>query len=449
MRQGWVLLVGAVAATANPVGFLGAETTARPGASSAVVITVPLEYRETARQVMFRDVPIECRSVPFPREPKPEGGAVTRGLLKFAGNLSNAVPFIWQGGAKKLFLDLNRNQDLTDDPGGEFPAQVLFSANPAIFLHQAFTNVPLSFPATSAGAPMRVDLVFCLDTLRHPNDPFCNVAVGSFWQGKLTRGEQEWEVTLLPNLSDQPGSFRRGQLLLRPWAERDERFIAASEKSEDTLGLAWEGKNWMARASEAFAFTPEVFFAGQPFHISWTDEPRSREDKLVLRLTERPTAVGELRITGSFVHRLVLTGEPCVVVLAQPAASVKVPCGRYQLFRALLKLGKGRAYFNYGAPQSGMANVQEPISFSQMPVVSPPPSEQAFVVDEHRSAVLAVGGPLTNCVLASHRGRNLGLTYRLTGAGGRDYRMWLSGGEPRFTILKSGKEIASGKFVYG
>ena len=255
----------------------------------------------------------------------------------------------------------------------------------------------------------------------------------------------------MQNLSDQPGSFQRGQLLLRPWEERNKRFIASCEMPEDTLALAWEGKNWMVRASDAFAFSPKVFFEGHACQLDWSAEPRGREERLALRLTEQQTALGELRITGSFIQRLVLTGGPYVVVLAQPPASVKVPPGRYHPYRVWLKQGKAEAYFNFGLPQSGKANVVEEITGAQMPVLSPPPPEQAVVVDEQRPAVLAVGGPLTNCVSATHRGRNLLLSYRLIGAGGGEYRLAAGGDRkpPQFTIGRSGKRIGSGQFEFG
>ena len=86
-----------------------------------------------------------------------------------------------------------------------------------------------------------------------------------------------------------------------------------------------------------------------------------------------------------------------------------------------------------------------------MVALGPPPSEQAVVVDEGRTAVLAVGGPLTNSVSAAHRGRNLLLSYRLIGAGGGEY--WLEAGRdgkpPQVTIRKSGKKIGSGQFEFG
>jgi hypothetical protein len=97
-----------------------------------------------------------------------------------------------------------------------------------------------------------------------------------------------------------------------------------------------------------------------------------------------------------------------------------------------------------------MANVVEEISGSQMPVLGPPP-EQAVEVDEQRTAVLAVGGPLTNCVSATHRGQNLLLNYQLVGAGGGEY--WLEAGgdrkAPEFTVARLGKRIGSGQFEFG
>jgi hypothetical protein len=447
-RPSVVMLAAILLAATCPARVLGREASAQSGTLSGAVTTVPLEYQETGYQLMFRDVPIERRAVRFEKEPAAAAGPVVRGVLKFGGNPSNAIPFLWQGGAKKLFLDLNRNEDLTDDSAGVVTAQLLFSATPS-YLHQLFTNVSLSFPATSAGAPMLVDLCFCLDSMRHPGEPFCNAAVRSFWQGKVSRGGEEWQVGLLQNLSDQPGSFQRGQLLLRPWTERNQRFMAASEKPEDTLGLPWQGKNWMARASEAFAFSPKVFFGGQACRLDWTAEPRGREETLALRLTDQPTALAELRITGSFIHRLVLTGEPYVVVLAQPPASVKLPPGRYHPYRVRLKQGKVEAYLDFGLPPSGKANVVEATSGAQMPVVSPPPPERAVAVDEQRTAVLAVGGPLTNRVSATHRGQNLALAYRLIGSGGGEYRLWPDSRPPQFTIARSGKRFASGKFEFG
>ncbi len=178
--------------------------------------------------------------------------------------------------------------------------------------------------------------------------------------------------------------------------------------------------------------------------MDWSAEPQGREDKLALRLTEQQPALGELRITGSYIERLVLAGGPYTVVLTQPAARLKVPVGQYYPLRIGLKQGRAEAYFNFGLPQSGNASVRQGKTGGYTPVLAPPQSGQAIVVDGEQPAVLAVGGPLTNSVSAVRQGRELKLTHRLIGAGGGEYRLgpaYLgSAGPPRFTISQREEE---------
>ena len=213
--QGAALLAAAVIAVSCPDIVSGREDSAQPDTPSGTVTTIPLEYQEMSYQFLFRNVPVERRMVHFPKEPALAPGPVVRGVLKFGGNPSNAIPFVWHGGAKKLSLDLNRNQDMSDDPAGVFPAHVLWTAGPG-YIYQMFTNVPLSFPGSSAGAPMVADLYLSMDLARRPGEAMCTAALRSCWQGKVTREGHGWQVGLLQNLSDQPGSFLHGQLLLRP-----------------------------------------------------------------------------------------------------------------------------------------------------------------------------------------------------------------------------------------
>jgi hypothetical protein len=100
-RKGWMspeaALVATVVIALTAAGSVsGREDSARPGPPSGTVSTVPLEYQETSYQFLFRNVPVERRSVPFPKEPALAPGPVVRGVLKFGDNPSNAIPFVWQ-----------------------------------------------------------------------------------------------------------------------------------------------------------------------------------------------------------------------------------------------------------------------------------------------------------------------------------------------------------------
>lgn len=92
-----------------PATVSSKEATELPGTPTATVTTVPLEYQETDFQFLFRHAPVERRLEPFPKEPALAHGPVVRGVFKFGGSPSNAIAFVWVGGAKKLLLDLNRN----------------------------------------------------------------------------------------------------------------------------------------------------------------------------------------------------------------------------------------------------------------------------------------------------------------------------------------------------
>ncbi|HEX7569988.1 MAG TPA: hypothetical protein VF492_05750, partial [Verrucomicrobiae bacterium] len=78
-------------------------------------ITASLAYQETDYSVVNWSVSLTTQTVPFKNEPAAAAGKTVRGVLHFGDNSSNAMAFVWQRGAGKLFLDLNRNQDLTDD----------------------------------------------------------------------------------------------------------------------------------------------------------------------------------------------------------------------------------------------------------------------------------------------------------------------------------------------
>ena len=287
--------------------------------------------------------------------------------------------------------------------------------------------------ASPAGTPMLVDLEFSYS--ERSDRMVVNAALRSFWQGKVIWGGHEWQLGLVPSLSDQPGSFRQGQVLIRPWKEHDRAFKARCEPRDTRMmGGAW--RDQVLSAPDTFAVGPSVFFGGLACRLDWAAEPQRCEEKFALRLIGQPTALGELRITGRFIRRLMLEGGPCVVVLAHPESSVRVPVGRYYARCVRLQRGRTEAYFMFSAPASGRVTVMDEVTGAQLPVISPPPPDQAVAVDGGRPQVMAVGGPLTNCISATHRGRELFLRYRLLGAGGAEYRplgedfAW----QPQFTI---------------
>ena len=371
---------------------------------SSNAIAVQLAYQEAAYNVAGWSLSLKTQTSPFPKEPAAASGKTVRGVLILGDNSSNSIPFVWQRDARKLFLDLNRNQDLTDDSNGMFSARTESSIS-----YQTFTNVHLLFN-TAAG---RCRVLADLNLYDYSHSQFGGVVeVRSFWQGKATLNGHDWQVGIVQNDLNQFGSFENSQLLLRPWEKRDQPFTASS-------GLL-----------ATIPFSRNLFVDGHAYQVNLAVRSQAGEAKPSLQFTEQSVALGELKITGKFIQRLVLSGGPYLVCLDQPAGTVKIPVGSYSPSSILLKQGDAEAY---------QYNSSQPVSGSWI------------FVNSNAPVVLNVGGPLTNSVTATREGQDLSLDYKLIGAGGATYRLVNldSSKPPKFTIYKSDREIASDNFQFG
>jgi hypothetical protein len=389
-----------------PGEILRAAEGAPAGSSSSNATLVSLDYQETGYSVNNWSVSLKTQTSPFKKEPGALSGKIVRGVLNFAGESSNAMRFLWQRDARKLYLDLNRNEDLTDDPSGVFLAG---AAQPVTY--QAFTNVHLDYNTASGRCRVLADLNFY--DYGPPTGLMCTIAARSFWQGKVTLQGRDWQAGIVPTVWDASGFLQNSRLVLRPWEKRTEPFNTGD-------GLL---------ASVPFPLSRKVFVDGHAYQMEWTARSENGEARPALQFVEQPAALGELKITGQYIGRLVLTGGPYLVVLDQPSGVVKVPTGSYNQLDIKLERNGTEAFRNAGQAQA----------------------VGRIAVNEKAPVVLNVGGPLTNTVRASRHGPDLRLDYLLAGAGGETYQMAKQDRSkpPGFAIYHGEKKMATGDFEYG
>lgn len=363
------------------------------------VVTAYLDYREVSFSYMTWSPPVVKRAAPFNKEPSFGGGTVHRGVLKLGGGASNDLAFAWNRTTGKLYLDLNGNLDLTDDAGGPFACQAARNYT------QRFSDIHLPYQTPAGTWRMLVDL-----SLWDEGRLTCNLSMRSFWEGKVTLHGEEWQVGLLrhePFLETAPGST---DFLLRPWSDHAKPFGFY----DDRLDI--------------MPFPPKLFLGSHAYELRCADEGRGQSARMRLEFAEREVKLGELKISGAFVRRVMLEGGHYRVVLDNPPATAKVPVGGYAAPKVCLQKG-------------GLEACLDP----QMPRRS-----DRVIVGEKTPGVLVAGGPLTNSISISKRGKYLNLNYHLEGVGGV-YRLLNQDRShpPEFTVYRGDKKLASGRFQYG
>jgi len=385
-------------------GRLAAAENSPAAAALSSTQVVSLDYREFNQPVTVWNLPISTQTAAFKKEPSVGLRKVIRGTLKFGNSADQFIPFVWDAPKGKLYLDLNRNGDLTDDPGG-----VCSCLEPAGYqtYYQTFTNVHLAFKTARGTHRALVDL-----HLYNYNQLTASVASRSGWSGRVSLQGQDWELGLIENVPGKLDAPEEGYLLLRPWAARQESF--------DLQNGSLDG----------FHFCRNLFLGKQAYHVDCAYVQAAGAPQYRIDLEERRADLGELRLSGKFIKRVILPGGKFTVVLDQPAPVVKVPVGSYGQCQTQLKQGGAEAY-------------RETARFNRSP------TDKVTTVSATQPVVLAVGGPLTNSVGVNRHGRSLILNYLLVGAGGDVYQMIGARRQPEYAAYREGKKIASGKFEFG
>jgi hypothetical protein len=326
------------------------------------------------------------------------GRTVFQRMLPFGDDTNHAVACAWDPDRGKLYLDLNGNRDLTDDPAGVFSA-------PESSRFQTFTNVHWTLNTSNGPQPLLADLhLYHFGSQPHPQ---LQVMLRCFWQGKLALQGREWQVGVVGRLVNKDPAGERGYLLLRPWADRSNRI----DLINGTPG--------------AVAFAPKLFWLGRAYEVNGSFFSQEGKPRGRLEFKEVPAQWADLQVTGKFLHRLVLERpRESIVVLDNAPLPLKVPKGTSQVSQVWIQSGTNLAVHRQTPPA---------------------------LIDPTNGMTLTAGGPLTNSVTLSRRGRNLVLDYRLSGAGGDTYRLVPDDRThpPRFTISRAGKVVRSGTFEFG
>lgn len=401
------------------LALVGAREADPAPAQSNSTQTVSLEYQPLAFRLAGWQLKITPRAVPFRQEPFLASTNVGRGVIQSTFRVvevsdapvesSIGTPFLWDYTAGRLYLDLNRSEDLAHAPLFQIDTPSPTELRRGKYYYQAFTNIGLTFRSGADAQPRLVDIHLYGYHGQEPRGG--NLTWRNVWQGRVSLQDHDWQIGLVedPNHLHGPAGAR---LLLRPWSERDQPFSL-----EDG-------------SLNGFAFPTNLFFHDRAYRLALqfltAPAPHYR-----LELAPLPAELGELVVQGQFIDRLLLCGQqapaPWTVVLDSPGGSMRIPVGLYDPYRVFLKTSNAAAFRSYRSSER----------------VKP-------LISARQPTVLRAGGPLTNWVTLGHQGRTLSLDYQLLGADGPYTLLGNNRTNPiLFSISQAGLEVASGRFEYG
>jgi hypothetical protein len=416
-----VVFVSAGLFWAGNIGGLAAEGAPAGPAAGGEVRQIALEYQEAPYVLDTFELRFTPLAQAFKKEPEFGAHRVVRGALGWGTQTNQFTPFAWDHSNNRLYLDQNRNLDLTDDSDAVYAGQYEG-------FYQEFPGVRFLFHTPAGARRYFMDLRLgglAASSLRGQG------SLRSFWQAKVEFGGRPWQLGLVENpnatwpaearrqvaaqggvttvttaqLVGPTGEFRF--LVVRPWAEREEpmRLNPGTPHLVDFCHL--------------------LYLAGQAWELNCRYASQASPSHYVMELVPQQPPLGELRLSGMHLFRVILMqSKGYTVILDKPGAVEKAPAGTYEKSEVWLRKGAAEAC-DIG--------------------------ERRVSISPGAPTTLSLGGPLSNVVAVTCRQDSLVFDYRLVGADGHSYRLSSEDREhpPAWSVYRGGQKLASGSFQYG
>ncbi|MEN8127516.1 MAG: hypothetical protein ABFR90_06880 [Planctomycetota bacterium] len=357
------------------------------------------------------------RTESFAVEPDFGDREVLRGQLSVgpSGN-KEQVGFAWDISENKLYVDLNRDGDLTNDPNGVIGVK---DASDRRNHNYYFETFPLSISTKEGVHRYQISVL----GQNYPWHQMVTFTVRSGYSGAVELYGQMWGFEIGDRFKTQVGVG--DTLSVRP----------KEQVKEGAL------KNHIS----SLPAPKSLFMDGHCYDLAF-EFRKSDNDSLTLwcTLTEKDAPLAKLRIEGEGISQLVfgdgsrlnsehgmLMGPSDVLILPRLSESeMTVPVGNFWCRSLSLKGNEDRSVTPQGIDGIGVSVVAE------------------------TDNVLKAGAPLNHQVKIQRSGKVLKFDYELVGIGGEKYDMRQISGydnnnKPSVAIYKVGMQLAAGEFEYG
>lgn len=359
-------------------------------AGAAQAETFSLDYRTNGPTAGFR-LPLGSTEIRFRKEPAYAGAKVVRSVLPVAPAKKDYIGFACDLEGRKLYLDLNRNLDLTDDPAG-------VHASGEQGWGWSFADVVVPIEQEGRRRELVVDLQVY-------GENYGRYTVKSSWEGAAEIGGRTYHMAVVDDGNGVIDAADELRLEARkPGAKKPDPAAEVELQAPATLVLD-----------------------GEPFGMAY--ELSADGKTLALEIAPKPAKLTEVEWAGEGIERVVLQDKDVAAVFLAPDKVLRLPAGRYR-GSVRVRTGEGREALRW---ESGSVHLQ--------------------VKDEPDPKPWRVGGPVASKLTCRKAGDRLVFDQAAKGAGDETYRLAGSSGgalgKPKLRVKKGGEVVHVGEFEYG
>ena len=341
------------------------------------------------------------RSEPFAKEPDFGTRKVLRGELNFGpSEKAEKMGFAWDKSEGKLYVDLNRDGDLTNDPKG-----ILGKEKNQSDSYQTFPVFPFSFSTGLGVYQYQLRSSMQSYSWGYKRAEFC---LDSGYSGKAELYGKQWTVNV------------------------DDKLAGVIQQNSNISVFSID--NSASNSMSTLPLPKSLFLDGRCYEVRFEFKKSEQPSpSLWCTLREKTVSLGKLRIESKWVNKLVF-GDHEILILPDPVEGmVTVPAGNFTVKQCSLNYDKEKK------------STISPTRLNEIMVAVPVTGE----------SVLRIGGPLNHQVKIQRTGRMLKFDYELVGAGGETYYVRAIGGEdnskkpPSIAIYKDNMQVGAGSFEFG
>jgi hypothetical protein len=334
--------------------------------------------------------------VRFRKEPDfGKNDKILRQALKVGPDANDYVGFAVNLTRGALYLDLNQNLDLTDDPRSVYRAEKVGTLSPPIAY---FRGVRLTLNKDGAARS------YLLEPFYYLGEGMNAIYVRSSFGNEIELQGRKWQFQVVDNLDGQ-------------WSAQDSFLLTPIPRNAEPKAIAYR----------PMPVAKNLFVGGHHYQLGFAFGASAGDPPLAVTFTESSPPMAELTLDAQFVRRLVLQGDGRLVIVDSPSHTLSLPADKYRIQGVYLQ----------AAPDK--------------PVLASTPVTSSFALAAGAPSRLNVGAPLVSSVAAERKGSTLLLRYILKGAAGEEYVVMNpdKSNPPKFVIYKGDREIAKDSFKYG